>query len=105
MAAHWAAASGHDSTLELLLADDPHALLMEDERQMVPAAVAARDGHPWLQGALEKLLTEERVVCVRVHREATMQRPLGAAAAGRGGDAAHAEAPRIDEGAGEPRDR
>ena len=59
-----------------LLAEDPHALLMEDERQMAPAAIAARDGHPWLQDALARL-TRERVVCVRSKREATLQRPLG----------------------------
>ena len=63
--------------------------LMADERQLAPAAVAARDGHPWLQSALEKL-EQERVVCVRVTREATVQRPvLGGAPPAEGeGDAA-----------------
>lgn len=74
--AHWAAGSGHDETLEVLLQHDPHALLMQDERQLAPAAVAARDGHPWLQSALERL-EGERMVCVRVIRDATMQRVLG----------------------------
>ena len=74
--AHWAAASGHTEALEALLHHDPHALLMEDERQMALAALAARDGHPWLQTSLKKLETE-RVVCVRVRREATLQRPIG----------------------------
>lgn len=73
--AHWAAASGHTGALELLLAEDPHALLLEDERDMSLAALAARDGHPWLQSALEGL-REEKVVCVRISREATLQRPL-----------------------------
>ena len=73
--AHWAAASGHAEVLELLLAEDPHALLMEDERQLIPAAVAARDGHPWLQRSLDRL-GQEKVVCVRVRREATYQRRL-----------------------------
>ena len=76
--AHWAAASGHTAALEALLAEDPAALIMEDERQMAPAAVAARDGHPWLQAALSRLETE-RVVCVRVRREATLQRPIDGA--------------------------
>ena len=57
--------SGHTQALEALLSHDPHALLMEDERQLQPAAVAARDGHPWLQEALGKL-EREPVVCVRV---------------------------------------
>jgi hypothetical protein len=74
--AHWAAASGHTAALEVLLSDDPHALMMEDERQMAPAAVAAKDGHPWLRDALGRL-QNERVVCVNVHREVTLQRPLG----------------------------
>ncbi len=86
-AAHWAAGSGHSEALELLLSADPHCLLMHDERELAPAAVAARDGHIWLQHALEKL-EREKVVCVRVHRETTMQRPLASAAGGgeRGGD-------------------
>ena len=75
-AAHWAAASGHSAALELLVGEDPHGLLMEDERQMAPAAVAARDGHPWLQESLVSL-ERERMVCVRVTRDATMQRVLG----------------------------
>ena len=83
--AHWAAASGHTQALEALLSHDPHALLMEDERQLQPAAVAARDGHPWLQEALGKL-EREPVVCVRVRREATMRKVLdGSVDAGSGG--------------------
>ena len=77
--AHWAAASGHEGALSELLVEDPHALMMEDERQMAPAAVAARDGHPWLQESLVSL-ERERMVCVRVTRDATMQRVLGDAA-------------------------
>ena len=77
-AAHWAAASGHSEALELLLAEDPHALLLEDEREMTLATLAARDGHPWLQAALDDL-KGEKVVCVRIAREATLQRPLTAA--------------------------
>lgn len=76
-AAHWAASSGQTETLRALLAHDPHAIVMEDERQMAPSAIAARDGHPWLETALSSL-ERERVVCVRVRREATMQRPLAA---------------------------
>lgn len=75
-AAHWAAASGHTEVLELLLAEDPHALLLEDERQMSVSAVAARDGHPWLQSALDGLMREQ-VVCVRISRETTLARSLG----------------------------
>ena len=60
----------------MLLQHDAQALLMEDERQMAPAAIAARDGHPWLQSSLERLASE-RVVCVRVTRDMTVQRPLG----------------------------
>lgn len=73
--AHWAASSGHTRALEALLHRDPHALMLEDERQMGLAAVAARDGHPWLRTALTNLQSE-RVVCVRVRREVTLQRPL-----------------------------
>eukprot|EP00322_Chrysochromulina_rotalis_P026402 CAMPEP_0115856380 /NCGR_PEP_ID=MMETSP0287-20121206/15023_1 /TAXON_ID=412157 /ORGANISM="Chrysochromulina rotalis, Strain UIO044" /LENGTH=164 /DNA_ID=CAMNT_0003310553 /DNA_START=1 /DNA_END=496 /DNA_ORIENTATION=- len=79
--AHWAAASGHTETLELLLADDPHALVLADEREMSLATLAARDGHPWLQQALEGLASE-KVVCVKVLREATLQRPLDGGKAG-----------------------
>ena len=83
--AHWAAASGHTRALEALLHYDPHGLLMEDERQMAPKAVAARDGHPWLQAALSSL-EAEAVVCVRVTREATARKVLeGAPAAASGG--------------------
>jgi hypothetical protein len=74
-AAHWAASSGHTQALEALLHRDPHALMLEDERQLGLAAVAKRDGHPWLQTVLSNL-ESERVVCVRVRREATLQRPL-----------------------------
>ena len=76
--AHWASASGHVEALELLLAEDAQSLLMKDERQMACAALAARDGHPWLHDALDRL-GRERVVCVRVHREATLQKGFGAA--------------------------
>jgi hypothetical protein len=83
--AHWAAASGHTEVLELLLHHDPTALLMQDERQMVPAAVAARDGHPWLHDALGRL-ERERVVCVRVTRDATVQRVFSGTEGGAGAD-------------------
>ena len=75
--AHWAAASGHVAVLELLLAEDPHALLIEDERDMSIAAVAGRDGHPWLQSKLDGL-AQEKVVCVKLIREATFHKAIGA---------------------------
>ena len=80
-----AAGSAHTAALEALLQHDPHALLMQDERQLAPAAVAARDGHPWLKTGLDRL-ANERVVCVRVHREATMQRVLHSRDAREGDD-------------------
>ena len=97
--AHWAAASGHDAALALLLQHDAHALLVEDERQMAPAAIAARDGHPWLQAALTRL-GEQRVVSVRVTRDVTIQRVLrpGVESAGDGEsrtDASAEGSPRV----------
>ncbi|KAL1508192.1 hypothetical protein AB1Y20_004312 [Prymnesium parvum] len=74
-AAHWAAASGHTSVLELLLEADPQTLILEDERQLSLAQVAANNGHGWLDKAMQRL-KEEAVVCVRVECEMTLQSPL-----------------------------
>mmetsp|Transcript_47475 Transcript_47475/g.78567 ORF Transcript_47475/g.78567 Transcript_47475/m.78567 type:complete len:273 (+) Transcript_47475:2-820(+) len=74
-AAHWAAATGHWETLAVLLGSDPHALLLQDERQLTPAGLAAREGFTGVQMALHELM-EEQVVCVRVHREMTVQKPI-----------------------------
>lgn len=73
--AHWAAASGQTAALEVLLEADPQALVLEDERQLSLARVAANNGHGWLDNAMQRL-TEEPVVCVRVEREMTLQKPL-----------------------------
>eukprot|EP00965_Chrysotila_dentata_P234647 6200299-Pleurochrysis_carterae.AAC.4 len=75
--AHWAAASGHGETLALLLAAAPHALVLNDERQLTPAGVAAREGYEGLQRALDHL-RDQKVVCVRVRRELAIKRRLHA---------------------------
>ena len=82
-AAHWAASGGHTEALEVLLAARPGSLLQRDEREMSPAGAAAAAGHGWLTASLERL-EREVVVPVRVVREAVLQRPLGAAAGGKG---------------------
>jgi hypothetical protein len=78
-AAHWAAAGGHAVALEELIAADPYTLALTDERALSLAAAAARDGHRGLEAALTALQTQP-VVCVRVRREMTLQRPLHHAA-------------------------
>ena len=45
-------------------------------RPLLPPLLQARDGHQWLHDALTRL-HDERVVCVHVQRDATLQRPLG----------------------------
>jgi len=78
-AAHWAAATGHSESLAALLSAEPHALLLRDERDLTPAAVAQRDGHTWLKDALEGL-RDQQVVCVQVSYEMGAQLPVGSPA-------------------------
>ena len=77
-AAHWAASGGHTEALEELVSADPYNLALADERDLSPASVAAREGHGWLESALTDL-QQQPVVCVRVQREMTLQRPLSPA--------------------------
>ena len=50
-------------------------MLKADEREHTPGGVAAAAGHGWLHAALSKL-EAEKVVPVRVVREAVLQRPV-----------------------------
>lgn len=79
-AMHWAAASGQDEAVALLVAACPLASLCEDERGNQPAEAAAREGHASLSAALRRARDMD-LVPLRVRHEGWSHRVVGASAA------------------------
>lgn len=79
-ALHWAAASGQDEAVALLVAACPLASVCEDERGNQPAEAAAKEGHASLSLALRRAGSMD-FVALRVRHEGWSHRVGGASPA------------------------